>query len=1158
LSALLAVLLALATCPSQDAVGGKPYVKLATREATREAMLERLSPTSARFGEWHLSTPFPYAGHGKGDLATPHAPEEELSKMRAGGPGPDFAATYTGKQGVRASWRALGRIENRRVDLRVNDRDELNENAACYLHGTITCEADCLLPLTLGSDDGLRLWVNGALLVDRDVPRSLDPDAEKLRLELSAGVNHVFAKVAQGGGDWEFQINSRKPLGGVEDTELAYFLDRDFPPSPEREHYRVFTYPVPEELVLEVGGLAFLGDGRPLVCTRRGDVFAVDDAYAEPPRAARFRLFASGLHEPLGLAVRRDADGEAVYTVQRAELTRLVDDDRDGRADRYETFCDGWGVSGNYHEFAFGPKFDREGNAWVTLNLGFCGGLGKAIVPWRGWALKITPKGELVPVCDGLRSPNGIGMAADGAMFYVDNQGDYVCTNRLSQLEPGSWHGHPASLRWRTDLAGPSDRPPRADPVVWFPYRKMGQSAADILLDDTGGKFGPFAGQLFVGDQMNCSVMRVALEKVGGKYQGACFPFLEGLDSGTNRVAFAPDGSMLVGQTDRGWGSLGRKSYGLQRVVYTGVEPFEILAMRALADGFELEFTRDVDPSSAEDPGSYRLESYTYEYHADYGAPEADARALTIASARVSGPRTVRLRVEGLRTPYVHELTASGVRSAAASAKIAISGSAKPGGANTGGAGSGAGTNGHGRPGEPLLHEKAYYTLVRIPGQEHAAAAPTKEALPKVLFLTHSAGFVHDVVKRPDASTLSIAEQALIDAAKGQYEVHATQDCSEINAASLAQYGAVIFYTTGELPIDDAGKAALIERVKRGAGFVGIHCAADTFYQYPPYQEMLGGVFDGHPWHQEVRVDIESGGHPATMPLERGFLITDEIYQFRDFRRHPLNVLLTLEPSSVDLSKGKRQDRDYALAWCRDWGEGRVFYTALGHRPEVWKDPRFLSHLLGGIEWALRGPEYSPPAPRGSTNLACKDDLARWVHRNGEDARWLPIEDGMQVEPGTGDLMSRAEFGDALMHVEFLVPESGPEAHGEERGNSGVYVQGRYEIQVLDSYGVQQPGKGDCGAVYGKRAPIENACRRTEVWQAFDMRFHAPVLDAAGKKQRNARISVWLNGLLVQDEVELEGATPGGIAPDEVGRGPLLLQEHGGRVRYRNVWVVPG
>jgi hypothetical protein len=273
-------------------------------------------------------------------------------------------------------------------------------------------------------------------------------------------------------------------------------------------------------------------------------------------------------------------------------------------------------------------------------------------------------------------------------MFYLDNQGDYVATNKLAHLEQGSWHGHPASQRWRQGLEGFAEHPPRKEPAVWFPYRKMGQSTADLALDETRGAFGPFTGQLFVGDQTEATVMRVWLERVDGHYQGACFPFLEKLQSGVNRLCFLPDGSLLIGQTDRGWGSVGRVRQGLQRAVYTGDVPFDLRTMRALPDGFELEFTVDLDPASAGDPRSYQMSSYTYEYHADYGAPEDDTAQLQVQGATLVGPRRVRLQVAPLRAGYVHELHMPGVRSVR--------------------------EGDDGGP-EPLLHEAAYYTLIRVP-----------------------------------------------------------------------------------------------------------------------------------------------------------------------------------------------------------------------------------------------------------------------------------------------------------------------------------------------------------------------------------------------------------------------------------------------------------
>jgi len=178
-------------------------------------------------------------------------------------------------------------------------------------------------------------------------------------------------------------------------------------------------------------------------------------------------------------------------------------------------------------------------------------------------------------------------------------------------------------------------------------------------------------------------VMRVFLEKVNGEYQGACFPFRSGLDCGVNRMAFAPDGSMFVGMTNRGWWSIGNRPYGVQRLVWTGVTPFEVLEMKAQSDGFLLTFAQPVDATSAGDVKSYRMSSFTHERWEKYGSSEIDKQDCTVESAEVAvDGLSVRLKVGGLRTPYVHELNLDGVRSGS---------------------------------GEPLLHPVAYYTLNALP-----------------------------------------------------------------------------------------------------------------------------------------------------------------------------------------------------------------------------------------------------------------------------------------------------------------------------------------------------------------------------------------------------------------------------------------------------------
>jgi uncharacterized protein len=219
-----------------------------------------------------------------------------------------------------------------------------------------------------------------------------------------------------------------------------------------------------------------------------------------------------------------------------------------------------------------------------------------------------------------------------------------------------------------------------------------------------------------------------------------------------------------------------------------------------------------------------------------------------------------------------------------------------------------------------------------------------------VLYLTHSAGFKHDV--------LPLSRQILTDLGErtGRFVVTATDDCSLLSREQLKKFDAIVFYTTGELPISEEQKTAFLDFIKAGKGFIGIHSATDTFYKWAEYGELIGGYFDGHPWHQDVTIKVEDTKHPATRHLEKTFKIKDEIYQMRNFSRSRVNVLMTLDTTSVDLTLPAvhRTDKDFAIAWFREYGKGRVFYTALGHRAEVWQDERFQKHLLGALSWVMR------------------------------------------------------------------------------------------------------------------------------------------------------------------------------------------------------------
>lgn len=485
-------------------------------------------------------------------------------------------------------------------------------------------------------------------------------------------------------------------LGADRDKPVVGQADR------ENEYYQIITLPTPAGVQFEAGGLQFIGPDSLACSTRTGDIW-IGKGVTGVPADVKWTLFESGLHEVLSLTER---DGW-IYALQRGELTRLKDTNGDGRADVVETVCDDWGISGNYHEYAFGSKFDREGSIWVALTLT---GSFTSESPYRGWCVRVNADGKMIPTASGVRSAGGVGFNASGDCFYTENQGPWNGACKLRWLKPGKFVGHPAGNKWFDDpvtkdaiaAAGlkkplpPKDESRECEeakripelflPAVYFPYVKMGQSASGIACDLSAGKFGPFTEQLYVGDQTHSTVMRVFLEMVDGNYQGACFPFREGFDSGNLALELEPKGSLFVFGTNRGWGSRGGKPFALQRLMWTGRVPFEIHALKAKPDGFEFSFTQPVDPERAGKPEAYSIETYTYIYRATYGSPEVDRTVPKIKEVKLSPNKTsVRLVIDGLIEGHIHEFHLPGVRSAA---------------------------------GSPLVHDAAYYTLNKIPAEK--------------------------------------------------------------------------------------------------------------------------------------------------------------------------------------------------------------------------------------------------------------------------------------------------------------------------------------------------------------------------------------------------------------------------------------------------------
>jgi azurin len=478
----------------------------------------------------------------------------------------------------------------------------------------------------------------------------------------------------------------------------------------ENDFWRRTTLPVPDDIVLEASGITTASGRRLLVTTRRGEIWWVDGAYDANP-SPKFTLFASGLHEPLGIIA---APKGGYYVAQRQELTRIEDTDGDGRGDRFETIAK-LPISGSYHEYAFGPVLGPNGNLRVTLNVAF-GGATQAPAPWRGWMIEITPDGQMIPIAAGLRSPCGFLVTSKGEWFASENQGEWVGSGRLTHIAPGDFAGHPAGLAWSRlpgstvklrlddikDFEEPMHEvakkvPGVKPPAVWLPHTVLGISTSGIVEDLTQGRFGPFAGQFFIADQGQSKVDRITLEQVKGVWQGAAYPFREGFDCGIIRIAYGEDGSLFAGETARGWGSVGPKQFGLERLTWTGKTPFEIKEVRAQPDGFVLTFTQPVDRVTAEKPESFSIGGFTYLYHKAYGSAPVNRLTCPIRKVVVAPDGlSVRIAAACLREGYVHEIKAPGLRA----------------------------SNGT----EALLHGTAYYTMNRIPDGDRITPMEANEA----------------------------------------------------------------------------------------------------------------------------------------------------------------------------------------------------------------------------------------------------------------------------------------------------------------------------------------------------------------------------------------------------------------------------------------------
>jgi glucose/arabinose dehydrogenase len=460
-----------------------------------------------------------------------------------------------------------------------------------------------------------------------------------------------------------------------------------------KDYFEFEKIPMPAGVDPQVGGMDFLKDGRLAVAFHRGELMIYT------PATKAWSLFASGLQEPLGVLAEPNGD---LLVMQRAELTRLRDVDGDGAADRYETVFDGFGLSGNYHEFAFGPARDAQGNLYIALGLASNGApvrreirggfspvgelareemtesadwkriAGKAgrmysRVPWRGWVIRLSPDGKLVePYASGCRTPDGIGFDAKGRLIVTDNQGDWRPTSPLFSVRRGDFLGHPASLVWKNDWDGgdPLKMSKQAYEKLYhpaaglFPYGALANSPTQPVPAPAGALPAGMTGQTIIGEMNQNTLVRVLDDEVDGIYQSALVPFLDKspLGIGNHRLAFGPDGALYVGKTGLSWAG----GTGITRVRWNGKSFFSLDKLKATPGGFILRFSEPVDEATL---AGIQLSCHTYPQTARYGSKRFDEQAVAVTRAVLSNHgRDVTLGCGPFKQAYLYGLDLTSLR----------------------------------------------------------------------------------------------------------------------------------------------------------------------------------------------------------------------------------------------------------------------------------------------------------------------------------------------------------------------------------------------------------------------------------------------------------------------------------------------------------------
>lgn len=552
-----------------------------------------------------------------------------------------------------------------------NGFGNLESNFSMVGTGFINLKEPKNIVFRLVSDDGSRLFINDQLIIDNGGFHGLDPKDGEVQLKAGKHPFKIEYFQAAGGKGFSFQWMPHGAQGfEVVPPEVFTFKGADInevQESPLEVQKRLFppgdTYSLdtihpsfdlaqvrPEDFQPKVGGMDFLSDGRLVISTwdSVGAVFILDGVQGKKPTNIKVKQIAFGLAEPLGIKVVDDV----IFVMQKQELTKLVDHNGDDVIDEYQTICNGWRVSSNFHEFAFGLLYEDGffyGTLATAINPG--GASTQPQIPDRGKVIKINKDdGSFEFMASGLRTPNGIGYGVDKEIFIADNQGDWLPASKIVHFQPNAWYGSRS-----VDFEGTANLTETL-PVVWLPQDEIGNSPSQ----PAPLNIGPYKNQMIHGEVTHGGIKRVFTEKINGQYQGVVFRFTQGLEAGINRIVWGPDGALYVGGvgSSGNWNHAGKKTYGLQKLTFNDKTTFEMLAVRAKPDGIEIEFTEPLKEGTGKNGSDYTVKQWYYKPTEEYGGPKMDERNLKVASVTLSEDRRrAYLKLNGMKPKhlvYIH------------------------------------------------------------------------------------------------------------------------------------------------------------------------------------------------------------------------------------------------------------------------------------------------------------------------------------------------------------------------------------------------------------------------------------------------------------------------------------------------------------------------